>query len=243
MNYIGHSIPFNEQSFFENADRSIHSDFFPLSIIDREGRIRCRVPRSSATGSNDKRKTAEHDACVWYRYAAFLGIVPFLDLAKQKHIFDMESLRFLVEESWFVPNDRKETFLKGIVAGFNQDWPSAMHLLMPQVENAIRCLAQDCGIVVYKTYPDGVEECLSLSSILDMPEVAEYLDEKLLFNMRVFFTSEYGIGMRNMVCHGLLADDEYEEIDSILVWGFVLFLCCISNWCLQSDSLTSENNG
>ena len=66
-------------------------------------------------------------------------------------------------------------------AGFNLELPTAMHLLMPQIENAIRCLAQECGAVVYKTHKDGVEECLSLESILKTPEVIDCFEETFLF--------------------------------------------------------------
>ncbi len=102
-----------------------------------------------------------------------------------------------------------------------------MHLLMPQVENAIRCLAEDCDIVTYKTSQTGIEECKSLSTILSSPELKEYLEDNLIFNMEVFYTSEYGFGMRDQISHGLFSDNELNSYNSMAVWCFTLYLCCI----------------
>ena len=141
--------------------------------------------------------------------------------------FNEENLLFLVDDNIFIPSDRKNTFLKGLVAGFNLDLSTSMHLLMPQVENSIRCLAQECGAVVYKTDKNGVEACLSLESILKLPEVIDCLDETFLFNLRLFYTSDYGFGMRNTVSHSLYSDDELQSSSSLIVWWFTLKICCM----------------
>lgn len=96
-------------------------------------------------------------------------------------------------------NDHGETHIHNqggiLVAGFQLDLITAMSILMPQIENAIRCMVSECGVVVYKNYDDGVEECLSLDVILRLPEVEELFEEDFLFNLKVFFTSDYGFGM------------------------------------------------
>ena len=98
---------------------------------------------------------------------------------------------------------------------------------MPQVENAIRCLAELCGAVVYKTDFKGNEEWLSLDSILNLEELQESIDPELLFNMRVFYTSPYGIGMRDIIGHGLRSDKGLQSADCLAVWWFTLHLVCL----------------
>lgn len=127
----------------------------------------------------------------------------------------------------FIPPDRKDSFLAGIQAGFELNLPLAMHVLMPQVENAVRVLAESCGAVVYKTALDGTEESLSMDSILNLPEVRCALDDEFLFNLQLFFTSVYGFGMRNIVAHGLESDEELQSLSSLAVWWYTLHLCCI----------------
>ena len=98
---------------------------------------------------------------------------------------------------------------------------------MPQVENAIRELAKTCGAVVYKTDEQGIEEALSLESILRLNELKDCLEDEILFNMKLFYTSKYGFGTRNDISHGLLSDNEIQSTRSLAVWAFTLYLVCI----------------
>ena len=179
----------------------------------------------------------EHEGSKYYSMIADGFIQRYLWLCRKKFNFTEENLSFLVEDNMFIPENRKSTFLKGLVAGFNLELPTAMHLLMPQIENAIRCLAQECGAVVYKTHKDGVEECLSLESILKTPEVIDCFEETFLFNLKLFYLSEYGFGMRNIVGHGLNSDKELQSSASLATWWFTLKICC-----MYSSELTIRLN-
>lgn len=205
----------------------LFSSFFTTNIMDEYGRLSCIVPTLRDASSEDEIAIAEHEAGKEHSLAANAFTSRFLHLARSKHTFTEDTLRFLVEDNAFIPGDRKDTFLKGLVAGFNLDLATAMHLLMPQVENAIRSLAELCGAVVYKTDCNGIEECLSLDSILKLEELQESIDPEILFNMRVFYTSPYGIGMRDIIGHGLRSDKGLQSADSLAVWWFTLHLVCL----------------
>lgn len=213
----------------EGKEQEIFSltSLFPTSCVDSKGRVRCIIPSAMDPSPQEKIYILEYQAAKRYEIFAGLFVKRYIWFAKKKEIFTSEKLRFLVDRNAFIPSDRKETFLKGLLAGFELDLPTAMHLLMPQVENAIRCLAEDCGAVVYKTDSKGVEECLSLESVLQTPEIEECLDEDFLFNLRLFYTSEYGFGMRNIVCHGLNSDAELHTLQALAVWWFTLHICCL----------------
>ena len=98
------------------------------------------------------------------------------------------------------------------------------YLLIPQIEHSVKCIALDCGSVVYKTDKNVIEECLSLESILKLPEIIECLDETLLFNIRLFYTIVYQFGMRNEVCHRLRFDSELQFDNYLAVWWFTLHI-------------------
>lgn len=151
-------------------------------------------------------------------------------------------MKFLLEDNLFVPEDRKETFTKGIIAGFELDLPLAMHLLVPQIENCVRCLAQECGAVVYKTESDGVESCLSLESVLELEEIKERIDETILFNIKAFFTSDFGFSMRTGICHSLYSDKELQSTSGLMTWWFVFYLCCLFSPKLK-ERLAIQNRG
>lgn len=98
---------------------------------------------------------------------------------------------------------------------------------MPQIEHCVRCIAQDCGSVVFKTDKNGIEESLSFESILQLPEVVECLDETFIFNLRLFYTSVYGFGMRNEISHSLRSDNELQSVACLSVWWFTFHICCM----------------
>ena len=197
------------------------------NILDESGRLTCIIPALHGATVEEKIGIAEYEARNEHIMCADAFTHPFLHLARSKYTFTEDSIRFLVEGNAFVPDDRKDTFLKGLVAGFNFDLATAMHLLMPQVENAVRNLAELCGAVVYKTEANGVEECLSFDSILKLEELKDSLDPELIFNMRVFYTSDYGIGMRNIIGHGLRSDKALQSPDCLATWWFTLRLVCL----------------
>ena len=205
----------------------LFSSFFTTNIMDEYGRLNCTVPSLRDASPEEEIAIAEHEAGKEHSFAANAFTTRFLHLARSKHTFTEDTLRFLIEDNAFIPGDRKDTFLKGLVAGFNLDLATSMHLLMPQVENAIRCLAELCGAVVYKTDCNGIEECLSLDSILKLKELQESIDPEILFNMRVFYTSPYGIGMRDIISHGLRSDKGLQSADCLAVWWFTLHLICL----------------
>ncbi len=203
------------------------SSMFATTIIDQAGRKKCIVPAFYNASPEDKISALEHEASKKYSTLAQVFLLRYMYLLQEKEEVPENVLRSILVENAFVPEDRIESFIKGLAAGFKLDFVTAIPILIPQVENAIRIMAENCGAVVYKTKTDGTEECLSLESILKLPEVVECLDEDLLFNIRVFFTSEYGIGMRNNNAHGLLADTQLQSDNSIAVWWFTLRLCCM----------------
>lgn len=218
---------------------------FTSVSLDHDGRKRFVLPPITSATDDQKRGIIERR--VSQEFAIFAGayVRLYLGIAKKQFSFSEETLQFLVEKSVFVPSDRKLSFLKGLVAGFNGDLITSMSILMLQVENAIRVLAEECGVVVYKTNEDGTEECLSLESILKLPEFTDCIDEALLDNMRLFYTSKYGFGMRNMISHGLDSDNELNSTHSLAVWWFTLYLCCILSydhykWMVESSQKDSS---
>lgn len=209
------------------------SQLFNKSIIDKEGRIRCIVPGFSQEDYHDQVPFFENQSKE--KYDSYVGFLTrYLYYFKEQFEISSDNIEFIFENNILIPFDRKATVLKGIMAGFQYDFVTSIHLLMPQIENAIRHLATQCGAVVYKTDKNGIESSLSLESILSCEEICDCLDETLLFNLRLFYTSPYGYGMRNELCHGFLSDEELNSSLGFIVWYFTLRLCCIfSPQCLR----------
>ena len=225
--FIATSVSIKSKDDFLKNDNNSLSAHITKKILDKKGRIITIIPSTIGASESDLLNIAQYNAAEKYRLSVKISLLNYIYSCKRKFEFNAENLAFLTRNNLFVPEGRQETYLKGIVAGFSFDFKTALHLLMPQVENSIRNLAELCDIVVYKTNECGIEECLSMTKILELDEFNDYFDDKLIFNLKVFYTSEYGFGMRDKICHGLLSDEELNSYDGMAVWWFTFYLCCL----------------
>lgn len=219
-----------------NKNSSITS-LFSSNVLDSKGKVICIIPSLLDATDEDKMHYYEHEAMKYNLLLSNAFISNFLNIFNRHHNINKEVIKFILENNLFVPNKRIESFSTGIEAGFKYDFITALHILMPQVENAIRTLAEELGAVVYKTADDGTEECLSFESVLSLPEVTESFDEDFIFNLKVFYTSKYGFGMRNNIGHGLIEDNELNSYHGLVVWWYTLRLCCTYSYNLRKRIL------
>lgn len=205
----------------------LSSDLFLKGYLDKNGRRVGSVPSIQGATESDMELICRDYARTHYTINVDALVQRYLYMMNQKFELNESNLRFLVDNNIFVPQDRKGAFLKGLVAGFNYDYLTSMSVLMPQVENAIREMAKTLDILTDKFDNKGIQEYLSLGSIINKLEDSELLEEDLIFNLRLFYSGELGYDMRNNVAHGLLSDDELDcSIQSMAVWWYTLRLCC-----------------
>lgn len=108
--------------------------------------------------------------------------------ARKSPVFDEDKLP-LVEE--------------GLRAYFAGQHAVAVHLLVPQVEAAIRRLAIITGVMPYRRKKEDLE-LRSLGGLLGDPQLEAVLGPRLALYLRVLLTDVRGWNLRNEVCHGLL---------------------------------------
>ena len=222
-----HSNPIGLQNCIDNlSKRGSISDLFASNILDSKGRTICVVPGLMGASDEDKMHCYEHEAMKHNQLMSQAFYSNYLKLFKKKHTVTKENIRFILEDNLFIPQERIDSYITGVVAGFNFDFITALPILMPQVENSIRLIAEELGAVVYKTADDGSVECLSFEGVLDLPEVKEAFEEDFIFNLRVHYTSKYGFGMRNNVGHGLEDDGLLNSYNGLAVWWYTFRLCC-----------------
>lgn len=218
----------NKKQMYENAKKStgVFEQLLATNLVDNKGKLIAIVPPFTSDNPNDKEKNVIYKTHQRINLVAHLLSYIVKEL-NNNFTYTEDNLYFLVDNNIFIPEERKNAFLKGLVAGFNNDYITAMHILMTQVENSIRQICDECGVVVYKTYPNGIQEVLSLNTLLSQNEVIEIFDENTLFYYKLFFCSEYGYGMRNKIAHGIIDDiDVSQSFDSLVVWWFILKTCC-----------------
>jgi len=99
---------------------------------------------------------------------------------------------------------------------------TALSILIPQIENAVRYLAVECGEPVYNMNEEGIEEVKPMHAVLELEGVKESLDEDLIFALNTIFCSKFGFNMRNNVAHGILDDQAFQSFIYLVVCTEIL---------------------
>ena len=126
-----------------------------------------------------------------------------------------------------MPPGHEHSFARGFRAGFDGDWHAATYFLVPQVENSIRYVLDNRGVISSKLDNKRIQEVRTLEKLLLMPETIEALGEEHVFELRGVLTEEFGSNLRNRLAHGLLTDGDCYTLATEHLWWLLLRLCVI----------------
>src|SRR5262249_59954822 len=110
-----------------------------------------------------------------------------------------------------VPKDRAPLFGKGLFAGYDKDFVTAIHVLVPQIEHMVRVHLKAAGVKTTNLDKDGIENENGLSALMDPPETTQIFGEDLSFELKALFCDSFGPNLRNQVAHGLLDDGAFHS--------------------------------
>ena len=123
--------------------------------------------------------------------------------------------------------DRMSIIEAGIEAYFTGNYLCAIHLLIPQIENAMRNLVGFSGGNIYKPAKNGGFNLKTFDDILRDEIVLNVLGEDCSTYFRILFTDQRGWNLRNDVCHGLSNPNRFNLmvadrlIHSLLIIGTI----------------------
>jgi hypothetical protein len=93
---------------------------------------------------------------------------------------------------------------EGLTAWFAGDHVKTVHVLVPQVESALRDLLAALGGVVTKPDRHGGSQKIFLGEVLADEKFAQ-VPEAIRFHMQVLYQDSRGMNVRNELAHGILA--------------------------------------
>lgn len=114
-----------------------------------------------------------------------------------------------------IPDNRKIIFAEGINAGFQNDFILSTHLLLPQIENSIKILADKCNLLTAKIYED-LQHDNTLGGILD--KLINISDCEFLKELKDFLVETNSINFRNEVAHGICEPSQIDYYGIYLWW-------------------------
>lgn len=196
-----------EQSMRERLETMIANapvfSAIPMSIIGSDGFPAAEL----GSARNDiEGRTLEQGARQIGFFAPFLHVM--LARIREKHGLDLERFMAWLSESHVFLPERMPLIREGIAAWFAEDYVKQVHVLVPQIEAAVRELLSKLGGSVRR--PDtnnGGFRVLGFGEVLSDDVFRSRIPSDLRFHLRVLYQDSRGINLRNVVSHGLALAD------------------------------------
>lgn len=206
---------------------------FAATHMSSDGRVIAKKPAADLGGENQ-------ESVIWPEmvkyYAMELSLVvqgdiwPALEVIRQEHRLKEADFYSVVKRSPVVPPDRIRLMAKAIFQGFDGDFISALHLLIPQIENLVRYHLKQHGEKTTNIDINGIENENGLSTLMDNSKVEDIFGKDLSFELKAIFCDPFGPNLRNELAHGLIGYEESQNIYSIYAWWLTFRLIFNTFW-------------
>ena len=224
------------ESAIKNLSRTPFLASIPKVYSSHDGRVIARTPgiRGSTPSENDEAEILSQ--MNRFEYGTVVGIavqaliLPALDVLNLEHRVRTAELIGLSRRSPIVPVGREVLFSKALAQGFNRDFATAIHLLVPQIEHMVRFWLKARGVSTSHLDQNGIETENGLSTLIDLPQAEALFGEDLTYEIKALFCDQLGPNLRNNIAHGLLDDQQVHSVDSIYAWWLALKLVVNSFW-------------
>lgn len=220
----------------KRSKASITSMLFGETHIDKEGKTIIKIPPLDINNIDENvlKLHMNRTLITDIEFMANSYLIDFMRSIKQDEKFCLDNVKFLVNDNFMIPEDRKEIIALGIFLMLNEDYYAGLHILVPQIENLFRVIAKGCGAIVTTFEDDLTEKAKTLTSIFDVKELVECYDEDILFTFKAILNERSGANLRNLIAHGIY--DRNQSYSGIVKYflGIVIRMCYMySKYCLD----------
>lgn len=199
---------------------------FPLSqmstttFVDHAGRAVAEIDPDDAEGKLIRQTSQD----IQFRNTFLeLGLTHLFE----KHSVGPEELLARVIESPVWHDQRHAILRQGIRSYFAGEPIVAVHILVTEIENAVRIIAAGLGLTLQKRNRMGGFDLKNLGDFLADETVAAFLTEDVATYLRVVLTDRRGWNLRNDTCHGILPATSFTQAASQRLLHIVLLLSAV----------------
>jgi uncharacterized protein YjdB len=209
--------------------RSIFSILAKSTKLDKTGKT-IAIQKGLGEGEEEtkiKQNGFEHGQLWWsITVQSYLSI--FLNHVNSLP-FDKSDIWNLVNNNPIIPPGREEIIFNGIYFGLKYDFISAIHLLIPQIENIFRSLLYEHGVITSYMKDDGTQEYYEINIFFNeerefRPVLNSIFTNDIMFDLEALLIGRFGANLRNRVAHGLMNFDELNTPAVPYLYGLLLKL-------------------
>lgn len=216
------------------AERHGFTSMIPRLIVDNEGKVTGKSPGffSSEEDNNIRLRHIIAENEILRRQCEAAGLInPARLQIHDEHLLEQSNFLSLVTMSPFVPADRVVLFSLAFARFFSGDFLSALHILVPQLENSLRHVLMLAGNGTSSINNDMTQEDRSLSVLLskDRTSLEKIFGPAIIYEIEDLFDFRGGpaIRLRHRLAHGLISDQACCNGDAIYACWFIFRLCCL----------------
>jgi hypothetical protein len=215
----------------DNAARYILRELFPAVQLNAAGKIVARQGSLNVSDPQDRAAALRVDmvqsASRYHEVFAAASVVPARDQIAAEHPIRVEDFFWIVSNNPLVPPGRERLYAEAFYAGFTGDLPKAIHILVHQLENSIRWLLHQHGVVVSGLSKEGIQMERNLNTLLYSEELQELLGEDIVFALQSLLVEKFGPDLRNRVAHGLMNYGEFTGRACEYFWWLSFRTICV----------------
>ena len=188
-----------KKQFDYRLKNSVLSCIISKNIVDHEGRTLKKIPPAY----EDLESNLRHETSQSMNLQSPILRVLF-DKCFQRYLVSAKMLAdFIYKSPIFDENDR-EIIEQGLQLYFEGKYSPAIHVLIPQIERAIRNIVKLTINNVLKENRSGELQYKLLHDLLADLKAFNVLPEKLLYYFQILLTDSAGWNLRNIICHGMV---------------------------------------
>ena len=222
---------------------------FPATVVSKDGRVIAKRPGLSLSGASSEDDEVTIRAEMIRDHGILVGIIvqgniwPALGVLWLEHRLREADFVSLASQSPIVPKDRVRLFGKALFAGYDRDFVTALHLLVPQIEHLVRHHLKQSGATTTMLDLNGIQNEIGLSGLMELPGVEDIFGANLSFELRAVFCDPFGPNLRNELAHGLLDDEACQSIFSVYAWWFGFRLIFNTFWNAAHEATPVADEG
>lgn len=212
----------NKKQLLESAKNAPLQFLFTTSIVDEKGRVLAKV------GGIEKDLEGQlllHISNSLQMSSFFIRHL--LMKMDEKGLLSKDSILEFLKNSPVFDEKRYVFIEKGLDAFFANDYITAIHLLIPQIENVVRTIIEKTGGLTLKPSRNGGFHLKTFDELLRDEDLNKALGEDFTNYFRILFTEQRGWNLRNDVCHGIANPGHFNYasadrvLHALLCLGFI----------------------
>lgn len=239
----GASIETLREDVLQNHNQQNLRTLIAATTISHDGRVIAKKPAMSFAAELTADDELAIRAEMIKEHTFLIGLVvhstilPALEVLLLEHRLQKIDFITLAENSPIVPKDRSYLFGKALFAGYERDFVTALHILIPQMEHLVRIHLKQAGANTTNIDKDGIQNENGMSTLLELPEAEQIFGKDLTFELSSLFCDAFGPNLRNKLAHGLLDENECQSVYAIYAWWLALRLT-VNTWWNSATSAT-----